>query len=65
MVLLPDRVRSDLSSVWSSPAGADSTRRGMVSAGDSLAAMAARLDSVRRDSLRRDSTVRDTGRVRP
>lgn len=64
MVLLPDRASADISTIWNVPAAADSARRVLLSAGDSLAALAARLDSARRDSIRRDTSSRDTSRVR-
>lgn len=70
MVLLSSRGRPDLSPVWNLPASADSARRGMASAADSLAALSARRDTARRDTTRRDTSSTSSGatsatRIRP
>jgi rod shape-determining protein MreC len=58
MVLLPERSASGVEAVWQTGRGVDSTVRGIVAAGDSLA-RAARTDSARADSaaLRRTSAA--------
>jgi len=75
LVLTPQRVTQGVGNVWGSVVNADSATRRIVSAGDSLAAQAARveaqarraaLDSVKKatvDSLRRALGIPDSARV--
>jgi rod shape-determining protein MreC len=60
MIVLPSRGKVELSSIWATPA-IDSARRGLLSASDSLAALARR-DSIQRDTLRRDTLRPPAGR---
>ncbi|HEX7120923.1 MAG TPA: rod shape-determining protein MreC [Gemmatimonadaceae bacterium] len=55
MVLHANRISDDLSSVWSSPASADSARSAIVRAAQEMAR-----DSARRAAARLDSLARDT-----